>query len=364
MRFEIASKIWDIEVEDSEIRRWLEPELQQYAHASGDPEIIVHFGHPEAKIDSLSQNPQPVSAIVDGFTARYGYLEVTWRWNEAIPRVSVEFLGRQRHWGRKLLGRQYSHPVEETGQYFHELVLIPSLMLFFSESIAPVHASALQAPSGGALMLCGTGGVGKTSLGLQLGWAHGYRFLADDITLLNADGLVWPNLAYPKIYGYNLVDDPGLQRVVFQGRGIVDRLAWVARKSVRSPAGVRRRISPATLFPAGVADPARLERVVFLFRQAVEAPVLEALSLEAAIQMAVRVLHTEYSSAFFNPLSWYAYNQVGLGANQGPKPEAILDSIGALLHRALAGRQIQILRLPIGMSQAEFRSRIPPMLAD
>src|SRR5690606_41041284 len=107
------------------------------------------------------------------------------------------------------------------GMVFHELALVPAA--HWLSDVAVVHASAMAGPSGEVTLIGGTGGVGKTSLMLDLCLRRGFTFMADDISIVGADGWVHPNLAYRKIYAYHLQDNPELARRVFQGRRLVHR---------------------------------------------------------------------------------------------------------------------------------------------
>jgi len=81
-------------------------------------------------------------------------------------------------------------------------MLIPSI--YFNKNLAPVHCAGVSDHENRAILIGGTGGVGKTSLEMELCRNYGCSFINDDISVLDSDGWVYPNLAFPKIYGYNL----------------------------------------------------------------------------------------------------------------------------------------------------------------
>ena len=54
----------------------------------------------------------------------------------------------------------------------------------------------------------------KTSLELELCNRYNKNFLADDIVVVNDKGKAFPNLSYPKIYGYNLKNNKSLKRKI------------------------------------------------------------------------------------------------------------------------------------------------------
>lgn len=362
MRLNIGSKILEFELPDEDIARYLRPELAQYPSATDEPDLLVRIGGPTTS-PSVAHNPATVRVGAATTTFRYGYVDVTWYSGTGPARVDLRFWGHRYRWRRKLLGLQYTHPIEDVGQFFHELIAIPATLLYFREDLTVVHASALQAPGRGAILLCGTGGVGKTSLALHLGRAHGHRFLADDMCLVDRRGTVWPNLAHPKIYAYNLQSDRELRAAVFEGRGPLDRIAWGARRWLPAAAGVRRRTPARRIYPQGVAPETPLDRVVFVFRQSVPSPSLEPLSDQAAADMATRVLATEYAESLFNRLSWLSYNQQALSAGETTTPELILQDSRRLLQQLFSRARVEILRLPLELRGVELHSQVAPMIA-
>ena len=75
-----------------------------------------------------------------------------------------------------------------------------------------IHASGVVLSNGKAILLGGTGGIGKTSLELELCLNEKASFLTDDIAVIDKEGFLWPNLSFPKIYGYNLAGNKALKR--------------------------------------------------------------------------------------------------------------------------------------------------------
>jgi hypothetical protein len=129
-----------------------------------------------------------------------------------------------------------------------------------------LHASVV-ARGGHAVALAAWGGVGKTSLMLQLVHHHGWRFLADDLAVLDDSGTVHRSPWRIQLYAYSLEGEGALRRRLFAGRGLVDRFQWYALLWKRGPMQVRRRVHAAELFgDAGVADSAKLGQALFLRR--------------------------------------------------------------------------------------------------
>jgi hypothetical protein len=129
-----------------------------------------------------------------------------------------------------------------------------------------IHASAAE-KDGRAFAILGWGGSGKSSTILQLVIERGWRFLSDDLGVLDADGLMHFHPKRLQVYAYNLEGLPRLRRAVLGERSPVDRASWAYHLRRRGPKGVRRRIGPTELFGAdGVGGRAPLAGAVLLLR--------------------------------------------------------------------------------------------------
>ena len=170
----------------------------------------------------------------------------------------------QRSFIQKYNGIQHTHPFEDIGRIFHELVLIPSLF-FFADSIALIHGSALETKNNDSIIIGGAGGVGKTSLELFLIFNKNLKFLADDIVIVDKDKFVWPNYAYPKIYGYNTKENKDLEKKVLQKRGVLDKAQWLFKKSLTGRP-VRRRVNPKIFYNGSISNGSKLSDYFILFR--------------------------------------------------------------------------------------------------
>lgn len=74
-------------------------------------------------------------------------------------------------------------------------------MLSLQRGMLPFHCSALEEPGGGAVLIAGESGAGKSTLTAGL-MRQGYRFLADDMAVVDISGLepvVWPAFPYMKL---------------------------------------------------------------------------------------------------------------------------------------------------------------------
>ena len=342
--------------------RVLRDELAHYPAAAPDssPDLTLSFDAPHPR-RVIAANPSAQVENEGGFTARFTMAEVDYSWGAGRlralgVRVNRPASGLWRQ-AQRAADMQFATREARAGMIAHELALVPAMLL--DPERLPIHASGLQSPDGGVLLLGGTGGVGKTSLCLELGRTAGYRFLADDIAVLDARGRVFPNLAYPKVYGYNMVGHDDLRDSVLKGRGALDRLHWHLHKA-RGLDKVRRRAAPETLY-GPVSEGGPLARYVVLMREARDEIAVDPVGADEAAELSVRVLQTEFAQ-FLTHLQWHAYNRGLLGLEPFATPEATISRWRDGLAQALGTAECAVARIPIGMEHGAFRREMSAAL--
>jgi hypothetical protein len=151
--------------------RALMDELAVYPEADigGPPEFTIRHG-PSDRPGVGLVNPSSHHHLDDGFQASYGSADVRFRLREGRL-VRVEFAlkpdpKRLLRWIARWRNIQFSTKSEAIGQIFHELVLLPAI--YFDRDRFLIHAAGVEAPTGGVTLIGGTGGVGKTSLEIEL----------------------------------------------------------------------------------------------------------------------------------------------------------------------------------------------------
>ena len=129
-----------------------------------------------------------------------------------------------------------------------------------------VHASSLER-DGKAVALLAWGGIGKTTSMLKFVLEDGWRFLSDDLGLIDSAGRLHRSPKHLQVYGYNLLGQPPIERAMLAGRGLLDRASWEFFKAVKGNHRVRRRVSAERLFgPARVATSGQVMQAIFLER--------------------------------------------------------------------------------------------------
>jgi len=356
----ICGLVINVQGSPSRFMDQLDRELAVYPVSSGKPDILIRFGQ-QFKDDKLADNPGIHSEYEDGFAANFGNALVRWRWG--YSRILVDWFSPipEKSWSRKALSMQFSHPYQEIGQIFHELVLIPTLQLFYSHHFLLLHGSALAViREKKAVVFGGTGGAGKTSLELSL-VGKKYSFMADDISFIDVNGTVWANFSWPKIYGYNTLGNDVVKSRVLTGRSAVDRLFWRLRMGLSGPDRVRRRVQPEIFYSGNVTQKADFSEYYILFRDGSPALAVRPLNTSTAVRMSLEVMASEYT-ILYRHLNWHKYNRLSLQQEPFITVGDIFD------HWQVAGRRIfenikcYMVHIPFDFSVSELKSVFPEML--
>lgn len=342
----------------------LQDELEAYPPLAPTvaPDLVVRYAPVE--YDGLRfANPTVHCEMEDGFIIRGRMATVRFRL-EGDRLLGVDFYPASARSPlmrglRRMADMQYTSREERAGVIFHEWVACPAA--YWAPDLALVHASSFS-DARGVTLIGGTGGTGKTSLALELCRRHGFRFVADDISFVGEDGHVWPNLAWPKIYAYNVEGDPELARRLLGGRTAADRLHWALHRR-RGATFVRRRMAPADLYDGVDREGGPLYRYVILVREDRSDIHISDLSPARAATMSIQVMQAEYAG-FHNHLHWHAVNRA---AEDRPPSVSVSEALHRqrdVLARVLGQAQCQIARIPRSMEHGAFRRRMADLLAD
>jgi hypothetical protein len=352
-----------VSVEPSAYRDALLKELALYPAATGTSrKFFIHCGKPDQK--QIPACPRNHGELEHGFVMKRGFVDVYYdfgRDDEVHVTLDVPPQNVALRWRGKLKSMQYAARDEYVGQMLHELALVP--LVHFAQNLVPIHASGMVTPSGRGVAIGGTGGVGKTSLELELCLHRDCAFLADDISVLDAEGRLWPNYNFPKIYAYNALDNPELEKRIFQDTDKLDRLqfAWHARKG---PTKARRRLNPERLFPKVAQAHAPLGLYLILLPVAgTEKLRIRSLDHSTATSMTLDVLADEFG-LFQRHLRYHGYNRKGRGMAVHGGLEDIVARWKSLLLEQLARVDCAILEVPAGMPHPEFKKRAADLVLE
>ena len=206
-----------------------------------------------------------------------------------------------------------------------------------------IHASSLERDGEGTAIVA-WGGIGKTSAALKLITEHGFRFLSDDLGLVDDAGTIWRTPKRLQVYAYNLEGEERLRSMLLDGRSALDRASWAWKLRSRGPKGVRRRVTAEELFGAeSVAHSAPLKRVFCLERG--DAPDFEArpITTEELIHRAAEVVMHEIEP--FSVVSRALHS--GHHSPILPTQDQVVVATRAVLERAFKEIPVLSIRIPL-----------------
>ncbi len=174
-----------------------------------------------------------------------------------LARISQN-LSRLRNWN-------YLYRHEELAKNFlYDLFDWATQLIQLQQGQSYIHASSIER-DGHGLAIMGWGGVGKTTSLLKLVLEDGWKFLSDDLGIVDTDGNLYRSPKRLQIYGYNCLGQPLIANRLLANRSIQDRLNWSARLALFGGKAIRRRIGAADLFgPKALCNTAPLKDIIYL----------------------------------------------------------------------------------------------------
>lgn len=339
---------------DKSFKSILLPSIELYPNiASGEADVEITIV-PEIKRGFLSRNPSEFSKGNRTIKTRHNKGEVSWCYDDLNNKLFVEltyklqptdFLGKV----RRFRSMEYATEPEIFQQILHEAILVSSMYFFKDRAI--IHSAVLGVDDE-AILLAGTGGVGKTSASLSLRKNSRISFIADDIAVLSDHGSVFPNLAWPKVYGYNLSSYITKQELL-EGRGLIDKIQFDF-KVKRNPKRVRRKMKPDILYNKYHKEEVQIKKVVYLFRDDCKEMYLTPLDKNLSIEMGIHIMKTEYSKLLHNNLEWDRYNSIALNIKPILKLENVFDNWRDSLSKAFINVEVQLLHIPFDLPHEDY----------
>ncbi|MBM7560331.1 hypothetical protein [Marinitoga litoralis] len=305
-KYKIFGKTVEINFNENKFKK-LKNELSLYPGSTEKTDVIINIVKKLNIPDDYIQNPKTHYTFKNGFLASYGNIQIMYIIDNDLLRIYLKEPAKI-HFPKRLLNMEFASVEEQIGQILHELILVP--MNYFFEDKFLVHSSAFQSPDGKTLLMGGTGGIGKTSLELYLCRNKKFKFIADDISIMDKNGKVYPNLAFPKIYGYNVYGQKELKKVLLSERSLANKLHWYLSINLRGENKVRRKISPLDLYGSYLNFSINANNYFILVRdKKVDELKKEAISVQLAVDLTIKVIQNEYF-AFHQHIIWHEYNSL------------------------------------------------------
>lgn len=290
-----------------DLAKSLDDQFGSYPQTDQQPAVTIKL-MPDRFPVALQTNPSTHCLIENGFSIRYPKYEVAYQQDSSGLTISLRLKdqgNRLIKYLKKFNNIQYNGLEERVGQIVWENCLYPAT--YFMPGYTLIHSSGFSVNNNEVLLLGGTGGVGKTSLELRLSKNSKFGFLNDDIAVINKAGKVFPNLSWPKIYAYNLQDNPAVKELLMKDRTADDKLAFNIKKRLWGVHKARRTIDPHTLFSSVPDNPLPLRKYILLSRGNYPKLALQRLAPDNVPDMNISIIKSEFVD-FESHLSWHDYN--------------------------------------------------------
>ena len=261
-------------VGDHPILQYVKDEFSLFPKTKRSPKLVFHFTNTDICVPNLfvkvgnlyvANDSVIIKDLIDYkivgnfFSDDITYIELS------FPKIKYNyFLESLRKTFRRLKNWNYLDLVQFLVKEFVYNIFDYCLhlkLLHFNSAL--IHASAVEKDGNGFLFLA-NGGVGKTTIMTYLVFNFGFKFLSDDISIID-NNTIYLNPKYLQIYPYNLTYNPELRKQLFDKMGVLDKLHWYYRFWKYGAKGVRRRISPSDLFGMdSLAESGSISRIFFL----------------------------------------------------------------------------------------------------
>lgn len=302
-----------------------------------------------------SQNPKSHQSHDYGMNTSVGRHRIAWSRTEEGTLKSILEYGRLQYLVSQIYkygGKECSTEVELFEQVLHELVLVPSV--YFFEDRVPLHSAAIRNDSK-SIIFAGTGGVGKSSALLALRNMPSTGFISDDISIIDAEGKIYGNMAWPKIYGYNCKGSD-FTSTLLKNRGLLDRLHFSVRNRI-NPNTVRRKLRPDVLYQKVHASPTRCSTLYYLFREDSSEFSISDLSKDSAISMSISVMLSEYAF-FHNHIHWEEYNSLGSDTKPMLSMQEVVKNWRRTLSSALGDVEVKKISVPLNATHKAYLDQV------
>ena len=260
-----------------------------------------------------------------------------------VSRIRQRFMDRNFFTTEETLAKNFMYTIFD---FIMELKFLAS----GTQGSGFIHASSIE-KDGIAVLFVAAGAVGKTSIMLQILKKAGWRYLSDDLSIIDSDGRVYFNPKYIQIYPYNVNNDPELYNLLMNGRGIIDKLNWYYRKYRYGESSVRRRVDPRIFFGREkVSKSASINKVINLVRTGVKDFEMDKINPHAVSNIASEILSLE-----INPFFKYSCLCNGGGTDSPfPKIEEVKERARQRFQEILKNIPCYQLRVPLKATPSDL----------
>lgn len=156
-----------------------------------------------------------------------------------------------------------------------------------------LHASSME-KNGRGLAIIAWGGIGKTTSMLKLVTEDNWKFLSDDLGVIDENGLLYRSPKKLQVYAYNLEGQPNLKKLLLSNRNPMDLFAWQLHLKLKGIKRVRRRVSAESLLGSNnVGISVKLTDALFIERSSDNLFHSESISIHELARRAASTLLSE-----------------------------------------------------------------------
>lgn len=223
-----------------------------------------------------------------------------------------------------------------------------------------IHASSFQ-KGNQAVAVVAWGGIGKTTAMLKLVQEHDWKFLSDDLGIIDEDGYIYRSPKKMQIYAYNLEGEQILRNNLLKDRDLLDKLNWHYKKYRKGIKGVRRRVSAEELFGANlVAKKAKLTNVFFIERTNINQISSEIISVSNLAHRSAKTVMSE-----IEPYHQYETAIYSVQTNSIiPKYEIQLKNTINMLKQAFKNLTPVLVKIPLKASPDDLAEYLREYLSE
>lgn len=206
-----------------------------------------------------------------------------------------------------------------------------------------IHASSFVKGQR-AVAIVAWGGIGKTTSMLKLVTEDGWKFLSDDLGIIDEAGMLYRSPKRLQIYAYNLQGQPLLAEKLLANRSITDKMSWSMMLKRRGVKGVRRRVSAEDMFgKEGVSVQAKLTDAFFIERASIPAFKHQSITAEEIARRASSTILSEIEP--FGKIAQAIYS--GTGSSVIPTQKEIFDSTYNVLQKSFSTVNPVLIQIPL-----------------
>jgi hypothetical protein len=186
---------------------------------------------------------------------------------------------------------------------------------------------------------------------LKLVSEYNWKYLSDDLCIINKEGILFRSPKKMQIYAYNVSGQVKLKKMLLSGRTILDKTNWNYKKFRRGEKGARRRVSAEELFGyKAVAEKAKLTDAFLLQRAEVDNFKEDYLSVEELAKRATITVINEINPYFNIVNAVYSAQDKSII----PRYEELAKKTENVLIQAFPSVNLKLIKIPINANPDEL----------